>query len=38
MEAFCRITMKPPLFELKQKTIPFLRRRDQFVLTRKFLK
>ena len=36
--AFCRITMQPPLFELKLKTIPLLHRRDRFVFTRKFLK
>ena len=38
METFCRITMQPPLFELKLKTIPPLHHRDHFVLTRKFLK
>ena len=38
MEAFCRITMQPSLFELKLKTIPLLHYRDHFVFTRKFLK
>ena len=38
METFCRIKMRPPLFELKLKTIPLLHRRDHFVFTRKFLK
>ena len=38
METFCRITMQPPLFELKLLTIPLLRHRDHFVLRRKFLK
>ena len=37
METLCRITMQPPLFELKLKTIPLLHRRDHF-FTRKFLK
>ena len=37
METFCRITMQPPLFELKLKTIPLLHRSDPFVFTRKFL-
>ena len=37
METFCRITMQPPLFELKLKTIPLLHRRDHF-FTRKCLK
>ena len=37
MEAFCRITMQPSLFELKLKTIPLLRRSDHFAFTRKFL-
>ena len=35
---FCRITMQPPLFELKLKTIRLLHRRDHFVFKRKFLK
>ena len=37
METFCRITMQPPLYELKLKTIPLLHRRDHFVFSRKFL-
>ena len=28
VETFCRITMQPPLFELKLKTFPLLHRRD----------
>ena len=35
---FCSITMQPPLFELKLKTIPPLHRCDHFVFTCKFLK
>ena len=27
MEAFCRITMQSPIFDLKSKTIPLLHRR-----------
>ena len=38
MKTFSRITMQPPLFELKQKTFPLLHRRDHFVFTREFLK
>ena len=38
METFCRITMQPPLFQLKLITFPLLHCRDHFVLTRKFLK
>ena len=38
MKTFCRITMQPPLFELKLKTIPHLHRCDDFVFTRKLLK
>ena len=38
METFCRITMQPPLFDLKLKTFTLLQRRDHFVFTRKFLK
>ena len=34
METFCRITMQPPLFEIKLKTFPTLHRRDHFILTR----
>ena len=37
METFCRITMQPPLFELKLKTFPLLHGCDHFVFTRKFL-
>ena len=37
METFYRITMQPPLFDLKLKTIPLLHRRDHFVFTCKFL-
>ena len=37
METFCRITMQPPLFELKLKTIPHFHHRDHFVFTRKSL-
>ena len=37
METFCRITMQPPLFQLKLKTFPLLHHRDHFVFTRKQL-
>ena len=38
METFCRITMQPPLIELKLKTFSLRHRRDHFVFTRKLLK
>ena len=35
METFCRITIQPPLFELKLKTFPLLHRCEHFVFTRR---
>ena len=37
-ETFCRITMQPPLNELKLKIFSLLHRRNHFGFTRKFLK